>query len=795
MDVRHPLITLSRFRVLRMVVAIAIVGFVCSAVYIAGLLLQRQAALSPVGRGNVTWMIAQGPSEFARLEQRISQLGMTGRAVDAAEVRLRFDIVVNRLRTLKSEEVAKFIGADPQNAEILLGFEKAIEAARPLLDRLSEPGTPARLLDVLAPIYPKLTRLSVNANVWNAARLNEERQDLFNLQWIFASVAAALILCGVVFIILLLLHNRLLMRAQTRLRQQEVSLHTQNRRFNAALNNMSQGLCLVDAEQRVIVCNARFLTLFNLDAETVQEGVPLGDLVPPQMLPLAPASADAGWTEGTNVEQMTARNLGDRTHRMAGGSVVHVAHEAMEDGGWVSTFEDVTERRRAQDRIVHMAHHDALTGMPNRLLFWESTARAIGRLEASDQRFAIFYLDLDRFKEVNDTVGHPVGDALLCAVAERLQAAVPATDLVARLGGDEFAVLHLFEERSTSSTTELAEKIISELSRPYLLSGRDIVISTSIGISIAPQDGRATEDLMKNADLALYRAKECGGRTYQCFDPELQARLQSRRQLEVDLRRGIALGQFELFYQPMMSMSTNRIVCGEALLRWNHPDRGTVLPSVFIPLAEETGLIESLGEWALEEACRVAARWPEGIRVAVNLSPVQFRDSLLGQRVERALTLSGLPTHRLELEITESVLLQNNAANLDVLHRLRARGLSIALDDFGTGYSSLSYLQLFPFDKIKIDQSFVRDLESRSDSIAIIQSIASLAKRLKMVTTAEGVETLGQLNIITAAGCTEAQGFYFSRPLREPDFRALLFAQDIKTSTEGGQLGRRSRLA
>lgn len=525
----------SKLRVLQIVLAVAILGFVCSAVYVSSLLLQRQTALSPVGRGNVTWQIAQGPSEFARLQQRISEYGMAERGVDAAEVKLRFDIVVNRLRTLKSGSVAKFMAADPENTEIVSELGRAVGAARLLIDQLSVPDTPAKLLDLLAPIYPRLTRLSVNANVWNGARLNEERQGLFNLQWLFASVAAGLIFCGAIFVVLLLFHNRLLVRSQEKLRQQEIVLDTQNKRFHAALNNMSHGLCLIDAEQRIIVCNARFLRMFNL--ETVGAGVPLGELVPPRMLPAAAFPSEHRWTEDTNAELATAPSLNDGTHRMDNGRVLYASHQPMDDGGWVSTFEDVTERRRAEDRIVHIAHHDALTGLPNRLLFGQSTERAIRRLEMSGRGFAVLYLDLDKFKEVNDFDGHSVGDKLLCAVAERLQAIVPAPDLVARLGGDEFAVLHLLAESSTSGPVELAEAIIDEIGRPYFLVGKEINLRTSIGIAIAPKGGSATEELLKNADLALYQAKGFGGGTYRCFDAEGQSGLQPRRNREMELRK------------------------------------------------------------------------------------------------------------------------------------------------------------------------------------------------------------------------------------------------------------------
>jgi diguanylate cyclase (GGDEF)-like protein len=801
---------ISKSRVLQILLAIVIAGFIGAAVYTSSLALQRQTALEDVGRHNVTWEVSQGLSEFARLEQRISEYGMGGRAVDAAEVKLRFDIVANRLKTLKNSSVARFIDAAPRNAATLGKLEQLLKTTRLLLDQLAVPGTASRLLDQISAVYPDLARLSSDSNIWNAHQINNDRKELIRLHWVYTSVTAGLILCGFAFIALLLLHNRLLKRTQIKLyatsselqtttnelevsnsevreknsallqqnlalRQQDAALQTQNARFDAALNNMSQGLCLADADQRLIVCNKRFLKLFNLDAELARQGAPLGDLLQPQMLPLAAAhSSETGWAPKSGTEQITAKAFGDRTHRMDDGTVLFVSHEPMAEGGWVSTFEDVTERRHAQDRIVHMAHHDALTDMPNRLLFWDNTEQAIRRLEFSGQSFAVLYLDLDRFKEVNDTLGHPVGDALLCAVAERLQANTSMPDLVARLGGDEFAILHRFDHQTESSTDELAERLLREISQPFLVHGHEVVVSTSIGIAIAPKDGSTTDELMKNADLALYRAKETGANTYQRFNPEMQAKLQLRRSLEIDLRRGLELGQFQLLYQPLVSLRTDQIVCGEALLRWNHPEHGLISPAEFIPIAEETGFINNLGEWALQRACADAAKWPGRVRVAVNLSPVQFRGSSLYQTVESALATSGLPAHRLELEITESVLLQNNTMNLNVLHRLRALGLSIALDDFGTGYSSLSYLRSFPFDKIKIDQTFVRDLENCDDSIAIIHSIADLGRSLKMVTTAEGVETPEQLNIVREAGCTEAQGYYFSRPVDSHSFEALV---------------------
>ncbi|MET3900159.1 diguanylate cyclase (GGDEF)-like protein/PAS domain S-box-containing protein [Devosia sp. UYZn731] len=766
----------STLRFLRIALTVVILGFIASAIYISALVFQRQAALEGVGLGNVTWIVAQAPSEFARLEQRVSAFGLEGGHSNAAEVKLRFDIVGNRLKTLRTRDVEAFSLSDPRMGQILNDLEQALTDTRPLLDDLAEPGTPARILNILEPIYPKLARLSTDANVWNVARIAADREALFGLQWAFTWVAIGMIACGFALAVLLLLHNNLLGRAQEVLQQKEQSLALQNARFDTALDAMSLGLVLLDTQYRIIVCNPRFLAIFGLDEVQAAPGTPIVDLIAPELL----SDATHEFTRADDDNDDIAV-LNERAHHLPNGMVLLITRDSMAEGGWVCTFEDVTERHRAQNRVVHMAHHDALTGMPNRLLFWESITQAVRGLGERAQPFAVLFLDLDRFKEVNDTLGHPVGDALLRQVAERLRYTLPPRDIVARLGGDEFAVLHYCGDTSLDSTLELSERLIDTVGRPYHIEDHEIVVSTSIGIAVAPADGSDSDQLMKNADLALYSAKADGTGTCSFFTTRMEQVLRSRHLLEADLRSGIRLGQFELFYQPLISLKTRRIVSGEALMRWRHPEHGLISPADFIPLAEETGVIDLLGEWALLQACRDALAWPEHIRVSVNLSPVQFRKAGLFDMVQAALADSGIAPQRLELEITESVLLRNNAANLEALRRLRALGLTIALDDFGTGYSSLSYLQRFPFDKLKIDQSFVRDLENRPDSLAIVQSIATLGRNLKMQTTAEGVETQAQLDIITEAGCSEAQGYYFSRPTPEGEFRALLTQQDLES--------------
>jgi diguanylate cyclase (GGDEF)-like protein len=382
-------------------------------------------------------------------------------------------------------------------------------------------------------------------------------------------------------------------------------------------------------------------------------------------------------------------------------------------------------------------------------------------------------IDLDLFKEVNDTLGHPIGDKLLKLVAERLRECARETDVVARLGGDEFAVVAVAAEQPRGAIV-LAQRIIAALSSPFDLDGHQVVIGASIGIALAPGDSEQGEGLLKAADLALYRAKADGRGLYRLFEPEMDAKMQARRTLELDLRKALITNEFELFYQPVVNLALNEVCAFEALLRWNHPTRGMISPAEFIPLAEETGTIVPLGEWVLRQACAEAVGWPDDLKVAVNISPAQFKSRGLALAVTSALAASGLRPSRLELEITESVLLQDSESVMETLHALKDLGVQISMDDFGTGYSSLSYLRSFPFDKIKIDQSFVRDMSGDNDSVAIVRAVAGLGRNLGMSTTAEGVETDQQLEHLRDEGCSEVQGYLFSRPLPASELLPLL---------------------
>ena len=555
---------------------------------------------------------------------------------------------------------------------------------------------------------------------------------------------------------------------QSKLREEQ--LKTQNMLLDAALNNMSQGLVLFDADRKVVICNKRYQELFDLTAEQVKPGTPIVELIKHRLSLGLKVPHDGDSYIRAQIEgPITAANA---YHEFTDGRVIAYAIRPMPDGGGVVTHEDVTDQRRIEARIAHLAHHDALTDLPNRLLLRQRLDTALENVTAQKPA-AVLWLDLDRFKDVNDTFGHAAGDELLKIAAKRLRNCVRGANTVARLGGDEFAVIQTGTDQPEGATT-LALRIIEAISAPYEIDDHQVLVGTSVGISVAPNDAILAEELLKNADLALYRAKSEGRGTYQFFEPGMDARMHARRQLEIDLRQALPQDAFELHYQPIIDLDRNEVTTLEALLRWNHPTRGRVSPAEFIPLAEEIGLIASIGEWVLRTACAQAVTWSRPINVAVNLSSLQFKQHDLVRLVSNALSTSGLAPNRLQLEITESALLENTEATLATLHRLRELGVSISMDDFGTGYSSLSSLRSFPFNKIKIDQSFIQGLGKDQQCATIVQAVAGLGAGLGMTTTAEGVETQDQLDWVRAIGITEVQGFHLSRPVPACDIEAVV---------------------
>ncbi|ESR22716.1 EAL domain-containing protein [Lutibaculum baratangense] len=537
-----------------------------------------------------------------------------------------------------------------------------------------------------------------------------------------------------------------LMAAQAKTYDHRIAL--QNARFQAALNNMSQGLCMFDENERLVVFNRRFAQMFGgfrLGASASQV------LLSPEIKHILAPGTDAAFT-----------------HELPDGRVISMTRQMIPEGGWVDTFEDITERRLAERRLSHMALHDGLTGLPNRVQFRETLAAALRDHEC--RGVAVLCLDLDGFKTVNDALGHPVGDALLKAAAGRLLGATEEGDLVARLGGDEFAVIR--RGPGAAETAEaMARSMIALLAEPFRLGDHLVTAGVSVGIAASGGAHRAemcVDTLIKNADLALYRAKSDGRGTYRFFEPEMDRRLQARRRIELDLRGALERGELELHYQPFVDVSARTVTGVEALLRWTHKERGPVSPAEFIPVAEESGLIRPLGLWVLREACRQAAAWPQWLDVSVNLSPVQFRtDSLVGD-VRSILAETGLDPRRLQLEVTESLLLQDTQSVLVKLQAFRDLGIRISMDDFGTGYSSLGYISKFPFDKIKIDQSFVRDIE-KPDSLAIIRAVIGLSRALGIAVIAEGVETEAQRDALRTEGCHEMQGYFFAKPQPAPE--------------------------
>jgi diguanylate cyclase (GGDEF)-like protein len=434
---------------------------------------------------------------------------------------------------------------------------------------------------------------------------------------------------------------------------------------------------------------------------------------------------------------------------------------------------EIAERKQSEAIVRYMAQHDSLTGLGNRAHFRDQLVLNLARIESGDANLALLFIDLDQFKLINNTLGHRIGDLLLIAVGQRLRHATRDCDTIARLGGDEFAIIQLAEHR-VEEAGALAERIMQAVGQPYEIEGQHLMVSCSVGIAWAPDHGSDPDALLTNADLALYRAKSEARGSYRFFEVEMNARAQARRLLERDLREALQKHQFELHYQPLYNVNGAGITGFEALVRWNHPERGLIAPLEFISLAEEMGLIVPLSRWVLREACREAKRWPPHVKLAVNLSPMQFRTGTLLHDVVEALTSSQLAPSRLELEITESVLLDDNKRTMQALHELRGMGVRISMDDFGTGYSSLSYLRVFPFDKIKIDRSFVRDLPLNNDSSAIVRAIIGLASNIGIVTTAEGVETEEQLAYLRQEGCTEVQGYLISRPMPADEVHAML---------------------
>jgi diguanylate cyclase (GGDEF)-like protein len=591
--------------------------------------------------------------------------------------------------------------------------------------------------------------------LWVSVSVNNG--DIFKRSWANLQVHA---IAGVVLTLLILAAMEQILRTEAKARQKADQLQL-------TLENMSQGIMLVTKDLQIPIINSRCGELLNLPAEFIKH--------PPRLDQLAGLQAQIGElpgpatsTERTQIEAPAASpgavqfTICER--KMPDGTVIEVRSGHLPDGSLVQTFTDVTKRSEAEAHVARLASEDPLTGLPNRRVF-SSTLDQLSRRPAADDagrtEFAVLFLDLDRFKVVNDTLGHRVGDLLLQDVAKRLKQSLQPADVLARLGGDEFAVV-VSSVESRAALETLANHLTEAISHPYLIDGHRIRSSVSIGIAVGPLDGDNADDLLMAADLALYAVKASARGTYRFYHRRMNEEINDRRQVEMDLREALERNELELHYQPIIDLQRDVVTGFEALARWRHPVKGMVPPATFIPVAEDSGLILPLGKWALTEACRRATQWPDDLKVAVNLSPVQFSTPNLYSVLETILAETGLAPHRLELEITERIFMEDSEKTLSTLHQIKQLGVRIAMDDFGTGYSSLSYLRSFPFDKIKVDRSFVSDLDGGTEHVVIVQAVVSIARALGMTTTAEGVETVGQQEFLAALGCDEAQGYLFS---------------------------------
>jgi diguanylate cyclase (GGDEF)-like protein/PAS domain S-box-containing protein len=548
--------------------------------------------------------------------------------------------------------------------------------------------------------------------------------------------------------------------------QQATELARTNMRFDAALSNMTQGLCMFDDQKQLVVWNDRYAELYQIPPHLLKVGTPYEVIVTDRVSRGVLKAETGALAVKTKVDELTGLSSDScRTDELADGRFVLLTRQPMEGGGWLSIIEDITERRRAEAAIVHLARHDALTGLTNRAEFNAKLDEASKRMKRGGGAVTVMMLDLDKFKAVNDTLGHPAGDQLLIEVGRRLQSTIRETDVLARLGGDEFAIIQEGGSSQHEGAIALALRILDAISRPFDLNGHEASIGTSIGIALAPENSVEPEELMKSADLALYDVKANGRNDFRLYHPTMLEFAHTQQSAESELRNAIAREEFELHYQPVVDVKTRRLCGVEALVRWRHPVKGLIAPDQFIPLAESTGLIVPLGDWILQRACADAASWPAHIKIAVNISAVQFKRGNLFDVILCTLVESGLAPERLELEITETSLLENQEAHLATIRQLKNLGISIALDDFGTGYSSVTYLTSFPFDKIKIDRSFTQGALTRRDCAAVVSSVLALAHGLGMITTVEGIETWEQLKYMREAGVDLAQGYLFGRPV------------------------------
>lgn len=780
--------------------AVVVAGFFISALYLISLISENQRAITQLSNYNLAWISSQAAVELVRLNQRAAAFAAGDPMSDADEVQLRYDILMNRLNILSAGEFRAFVESSVERIEIIGQLAKILHGLDPVIGKLTPESASEIVTRQLEPFDVRLVKLASDAYAYGTERLASYQHRLEALQTTFVQVITGLIASGMLLILFLLLQNRTVSRAHFELQSlasnlrhtayqlanakedlestntelqgknatltlHEQRLQTQNDRFDAALNNMLHGLLMVDSHYNLVISNNRFCEIVGLAPEDLPVAVSFIDLR---------NRRDQRFEACVHVFETICSQIHSRQSHPSlfrdefpDGRTISFSCQSLPGGGWIATCEDITDRRRAEARIEYMAHHDVLTGLPNRAKFTDRLQEMIEQSRESRRAFAVMTMDLDRFKAVNDTLGHQVGDLVLMEAGARLKNCLAEGDLGARFGGDEFSAL-IAEADDMRHLAARAREIVQAFSVPFHMEGRELMLGATVGIAVYPADGESIDQLMRNADLALYRAKDEARGSYCLYEAAMDANSQEREEMELDLRAAVAKGELELHYQPIVNVENNKLAGYEALVRWRHAERGLVSPSVFIPVAEAIGEIVHIGEWVLQKACADAARWPVDATVSVNVSSVQLRSRNFLNSIVQSLVESGLSAHRLILEITESALLDDQQDLGQKLELLRQLGVKIALDDFGTGYSSLSYLRKYRFDKVKIDKSFIDEITDSGDCSAIVQLIIDLSGILQMTTTAEGVETAEQLEKLIRMGCHEIQGYLIDMPLALP---------------------------
>lgn len=770
-------------RTIRIALAVLMAALLSAGIYISGLVLERQSALERLSRYNVAFSAGQGANEFLRFRNALYDLARSDTPDKEQQARLRFEILMNRLSLFNAGEFKEFIAADPEQNLPLNKIEQTLTEVDQLID---QPQGIRRALSLTNSLESLFVGLASEANAYGGKLVTRDQQDLFRLHWQFTTVAISLAACGFVLFLINGWQNRLLISTQSSLassnedlqrtsaqlaaavaetRNANAKLVDQNELFETALDNMSHGLCMFNSDGNVIVTNRRMAQIFDLPLGAIKPGTTLAELehLLVEQKICSPSGAASLLKMSPGAAKSMARHTAEQT--LADGRRVLASHQPMESGGWTATFEDITERYKAQAQISHMARHDALTDLPNRTLLRERLEQSLAQDRSSATFTAVMCIDLDNFKKINDTYGHPFGDLLLREASERLRASCRNTDTISRVGGDEFIIVY-GGVADVSQTSAVARRMLQALSEPYRIEGREVVSDASIGIATSCETAGTVDDLLRYADLALYAAKNAGRGTFVHYTAEMGTQIERKAVIESKLRSIDLSEKFELAYQPITDLATGKVVCVEALMRWNPQEEENIAsPQEIIRIAEETGAIVELGAWGLREACRLATELPKEIDVAVNLSAVQFNRTDIVKTISDILRETGLSPQRLNLEITETLLLEDNTKIMADLKIIKDLGASLSLDDFGTGYSSLNYLRKFAVDKIKIDRIFIKEIGRNRNHDAIVAAIVNLASSLGMTTIAEGVETMDQLQILRAAGCGEIQGFLISPPL------------------------------